>query len=246
MNLAWHDAVAEVGLVFDKAERSAGWAKSFTLWQAAALQRPWRIGDPGGKAACQALHQAMRDACKAGELTHTTTSRTEKREWAKSIEVRWESVYYRGVPGERRTVRGVKDVEIQTHHVTASDFSAWLTRNDISLSKHVTAWCRASGVTSSNHEQAATTSREPVEKRNARWLAEVDLEERTGPKTGAQARAIRRLTASEGIKAATVKKGIQTARAARAAKFRDGGVTALPTKKRRPQNPYLAGLVRNT
>lgn len=85
---------------------------------------------------------------------------------------------------------------------------------------------------------APKPTKETTAQRNDRWLGEVDIEERTGPKVGAQARAIRRIVADDSESEHKVKKGIQAAKAERAKKYREGGVATLPGKKARPATPF--------
>lgn len=80
---------------------------------------------------------------------------------------------------------------------------------------------------------------EDVSARNARWLADFDREERVA-KRGAQARAIAAVVSREGVKADTVKKGIQSAKKLRDAGSRDGAVRRFRDGKVDPASPWEA------
>lgn len=382
MNLAWRDAMAEVGGAFNKTEQSAGWAESFTTWQLAVLQRPWKKGDREGKLACQALFTALGEACKAGELAHRTltvdvqvsvlTQAVRSRSWVTD----WEGRESEGARRDRLwrianpqpTTKTEQREQIQ---ISAEAFAAWLAANEIEPSRHVGAWFDAVGAGAlrlveeaintdselhkawmaeakrgkvraalflgvvlwaiGGDEPSPQTDRAIVEgwaekliaatvekwrsgravcplnpvtlieiegqprglkwvmtledadafleshalafkcsdvlaywrgepspysdespaepgtpsptkettaQRNSRWLGVVDEEERTGSKVGAQARAIRRIVADESEGEHKVKKGIQAAKAERAKKYRDGGVTTMSRKRSKPATPF--------
>lgn len=182
VNLAWRDAMAEIGRTFNKTEQSAGWAESFTVWQIAMLQRPWKSGDKEGRRACNALSVAMGDACKTANLTHRTlmvdipavqhalTQAIRNRSWETSWSGQERSWFGQESEGQRRerlwraanpppTTKTEQREEIR---VTAEAFAAWLAANEIEPSRHVAAWFKAMGV---------NTDRRPIEP-PAGWKAQ--------------------------------------------------------------------------
>lgn len=157
VNLAWRDAMAEVGVAFNKACQSAGWADTFTPWQIAVLQRPNKKGDREGKLACDALFRTLDHDCKSGALAHSTLTvkapprqpltpqAIGHRSWATS----WEGGESEGQRRDRLWLEGnppqTTKTEQQTH-ITAADFAAWLSTNQIDPSRHIAAWFVAAGV----------------------------------------------------------------------------------------------------
>lgn len=146
VNLAWRDAMAEVGGAFNKAEQSAGWAESFTTGQVAMLQRPWKSGDR----TCKALLDSLDDACESGALAHKTTTtsvcvKPERHVTPPELGLgTWPEQYTRGGMRYAYTEKAVfKDKT--THHITAEAFAAWLAANEIEPSRHVAAWFDAVG-----------------------------------------------------------------------------------------------------
>jgi hypothetical protein len=128
-------------LRFDPA---TGWPEQFTVNQATALQT-WHEG-----IAPKAWGSKADDLRKLFNLDHgkgvvkvTTTSRTKKVERSKNIEIKFASTHWDGVPGKRKTVHWVEDVEVKTNHITAEAFAAWLAANEIEPSRHVAAWFKA-------------------------------------------------------------------------------------------------------
>lgn len=177
VNLAWRDAMAEVGGAFNKTEQSGGWAESFTLVQVAELQRPWKKGDREGKLACQALFTALGEACKAGELAHRTMTvdvqvpvvqqlaaqAISNRSWVESWEGReseWQRrdrLWKAANPQPKTKTEQRKQIRI-----TAEAFAAWLAANEIEPNRHVAAWFKA---------MAVNTDRRPIEP-PAGWKAQ--------------------------------------------------------------------------
>lgn len=131
-------------LRFDPA---TGWPEQFTVNQAIALQT-WHEGIApkawGSKA--DDLRRLFALDHGKGNVKVTTTSRIEKRAWSKNIEVTFASMHWDGVPGKRRTVHGVKDVEVKTDHIKAEAFAAWLAANEIEPSRLIAAWFKAQAV----------------------------------------------------------------------------------------------------
>lgn len=87
---------------------------------------------------------------------------------------------------------------------------------------------------------AGATVQETTAQRNDRWLRVVDEEEGMGPKVGAQARAIQRIVTDEAASQHKVKKGIQSANAARAERYREGKVSPIKRKSSKPAGPFDA------
>ena len=74
VDLQWHDACHSTR-AFTPAESAAGWPDTMTLSQLVAMQRPCEHGDKSGRHAQRALADALRAACTAGELEHTTATK---------------------------------------------------------------------------------------------------------------------------------------------------------------------------
>lgn len=147
-------------LRFDPA---TGWPEQFTVNQVTALQT-WHEGIApkawGSKA--DNLRRLFALDLGKGNVKVTTTSHTAKVSRSKNVEVTFASLYWDGVPGKRRMVHWVEDVEVKTHHITAEAFAAWLAANELEPSRHVTAWFKAMSV---------NTDRRPIEP-PAGWKAQ--------------------------------------------------------------------------
>jgi hypothetical protein len=205
-NLAWRDAMAEVGGAFNGTEQSKGWKESFTPWQVAALQRPFKRGDVDGKRAVNALFQEL----MAGGIAIETWTETV---WvdvsAPSLMDKWWDSYES--EGERRdrlyraanpTVKQKREVTHQ--QITAADFAAWLATNKIEPSRHVAAWFDAAGV-----RAAQGQPQQPAPAENRRILKAMALIaelEHEWPSIRADIREASR-RGNEDLKAANVKHG---------------------------------------
>lgn len=131
-------------LRFDPA---TGWPEPLPLVQAFALQT-WHEGiapNAWGSKADDLRRLFALDLGK-GAVKVATTSRTEKVERSKNVEVTFASMHWDGVPGKSKTVHWVEDVEVKTHYITAEAFATWLVANEIEPSRHVAAWFKAMGV----------------------------------------------------------------------------------------------------
>lgn len=226
-------------LNFDPAQ---GWPKTITPDRLASLQA-WRDGldmkTRRSKAAtwCKLIELAL----AAGAIEHTTTTETvqvssEKDVFPTSSTRSWPDQYTRGGRFYAYT-QPAQYRDVTLHHIAAHDFAAWLARQGEEPSPHIAAWFKAVGVapaTAAKPPAPAPTAPPAVEttaQRNARWLAVFDEEKRTGPKLGAQARAIDRIAASDGVTESTAKKAIQKTEEARAESYRAGGVTPIKRGK---------------
>ncbi|MDP2252256.1 MAG: hypothetical protein Q8K14_17690, partial [Hydrogenophaga sp.] len=110
-----------------------GWPETFTTDQATWIQTWKQEGEAGRSfdARWKDLRSLLALALKAGTVQVTTTTATRSVEKSKTIEVTFASAYWDGVPGKRRVVRWVEGVEVETHHITAEEFAAWLAANKI-------------------------------------------------------------------------------------------------------------------
>lgn len=184
VNLAWRDAMSEVGGAFNKAEQSAGWAESFTTWQVAVLQRPWKRGDREGKQACQALFATLADACRDGSLQHSTWTEAKpdvQQAMTNALIQRhqsltWETYTGPETEGQRRErlwraahAPVIKTKEVTHTTITAEAFAAWLAANEIEPSPHVTAWFDAVGAGSLRLVEDAIDTDSELHKA---WMAE--------------------------------------------------------------------------
>lgn len=131
-------------LRFDPA---TGWPEPLPLVQAFALQT-WHEGIApkawGSKS--DDLRSLFALDLGKGAVKVTTTSRTEKVERSKNVEVTFASMHWDGVPGKSKTVHWVEDVEVKTHYITAEAYAAWLRANEIEPNRHVAAWFKAMSV----------------------------------------------------------------------------------------------------
>lgn len=141
-----------------------GWPETFTTDQATWMQA-WQ--QEGARRRCQDLRSLLALALKAGTVKVTTTTATRSVEKSKTIEVTYASAYWDGVPGKRRVVRWVESVEVETHHITAEAFAAWLATNKIDPSRHIAAWFEAAGVSTEREQpqQPAPVLTTPAESR---------------------------------------------------------------------------------
>ncbi len=149
VDLKWRDAMAIASWAFKThAEHAAGWPENMTPHQLAALQRPWVRTEPASKLRCEALILAIHADCDADRdrLPHTTTSHVEQKQWSKQIPVRFDSMYWDGAHGKIRTVRGVTDVEVKTHHIAAAPFAEWLRTQGEEPSQYIAHWFKVRGV----------------------------------------------------------------------------------------------------
>ena len=130
-----------------------GWPETFTTDQATWIQT-WKQGETRRSllASCDDLRRLLALALKAGTVQVTTTTATRSVEKSKTIEVTFASAYWDGVPGKRRVVRWVESVEVETHHIAAQDFAAWLATNKIDPSRHIAAWREAAGVSTAREQ----------------------------------------------------------------------------------------------
>lgn len=131
-------------LRFDPA---TGWPENFTVNQAIALQT-WHegIAPKAWRSKADDLRILFYMDHGKGLVKVTTTSRTEKVPRSKNVEVTFASMHWDGVPGKRKTVHWVEDVEVKTNHITAEAFAAWLAANEIEPSRHVAAWFKVMAV----------------------------------------------------------------------------------------------------
>ena len=226
-------------LNFDPAQ---GWPQTITPDRLASLQA-WRDGldmkTRRSKAAtwCKLIELAL----AAGAIEHTTTTETvqvssEKDVFPTSSTRSWPDQYTRGGRFYAYT-QPAQYRDVTLHHITAHDFATWLARQGEEPSPHIAAWFKAVGVAPAAAAKppapapTAPPAVETIAQRNARWLAVFDEEKRTGPKLGAQARAIDRIAASDGVTESTAKKAIQKTEEARAESYRAGGVTPIKRGK---------------
>lgn len=211
VNRAWIEATNIVGRPYTSQEIGLGWPLAMEPHRLAALQCP---KDPTGQ---HYINTALLSAC-----AHKTISR-----------VAFQRHDYGLMPGGRHElIEAWMDYAIAAH-----DFAAWLARQGEEPGPHIAAWFKAVGVAPAAAAKppapapTAPPAVETIAQRNARWLAVFDEEKRTGPKLGAQARAIDRIAASDGVTESTAKKAIQKAEEARAESYRAGGVTPIKRGK---------------
>lgn len=146
INQSWRDTMALLGRHFTKEELAAGWPESFQIEHIARLQRPYKLGDLEAKRLLKSFFDGLKAACQSGELPNTKTTRIVKRQWSKTIPIRFESTSWDGVPGKTHTVSGVTDDEVVTYRVTAPVFKTWLAAQGEEPSVHIQAWFDAVGV----------------------------------------------------------------------------------------------------
>jgi len=141
-----------------------GWPETFTTDQATWMQA-WQ--QEGARRRWEDLRSLLALALKAGTVQVTTTTATRSVEKSKTTEVTFASAYWDGVPGKRRVVRWVESVEVETHHIAAQHFAAWLATNKIEPSRHVAAWLEAAGVSTAREQpqQPAPVVAVPAESR---------------------------------------------------------------------------------
>ncbi len=158
VDLKWADAMAVAGQAFVVDERKAGWPDRLMPHQLARLQRPFSNGDKAARNLCFALGGAIQQACEAGQLAHTVTSKVVQRQWSKDVPVRFESMYYDGTIGKIRTVHGSKNVDVKTLHIEAVAFAEWLHKQGEEPSQHIAHWFKVRGVTRLHPIEATATS----------------------------------------------------------------------------------------
>ncbi|MDO8887979.1 MAG: hypothetical protein Q7V16_05295 [Hydrogenophaga sp.] len=139
-----------------------GWPETFTTDQATWIQT-WKQGETRRSllASCDDMRRLLALALKAGTVKVTTTTAMRSVEKSKTIEVTFASAHWDGVPGKRRVVRWVEGVEVETHHITAEEFAAWLAANKIEPSRHVAAWFDAAGVGAAREQPQDVASPAP-------------------------------------------------------------------------------------
>ena len=155
-----------------------------TPWQLASLQRPYIYKDQKSMAALKALFSAIEYSCKHNSIKRSIITDNKFIKPARNIEP---SIFDMTYGNEKLwpdayTVGGVRYAytepavfkEVTTYHITASEFSDWLTEQGEEPSKHIAAWFKVQGVSAKgNQEEPAPAAQvEPVQPLSTRHTQE--------------------------------------------------------------------------
>lgn len=135
------------------------------------------------------------------------------------------------LPAVRQRIPWFIEKDVFEPHISAQDFCNWLAFEGRSPSLLVGEWFKSQGV-------GNTPIAESKKERNARWLAVKDEAKRTGPETGAQARAVSLIAKNEGVTESLAKRGIQDAEKARKEAHRAGGIHATRVEEISAHNVF--------
>jgi YHS domain-containing protein len=152
INLKWHDAMAEMGRYFSKAEAAAGWPASFTTVQIAVLQRPHGIWDIIGIRRAKEFRRFLDTECEKGSLLG------EKKEPIRSIQPSQDEILMAINHRQRPVEPLIVGMEIggnlvnkvisyffekpgKTYYfATARDVKAWFESKNENPSEHIKGW----------------------------------------------------------------------------------------------------------